>query len=309
MLENMKKPGKKVIGYFTVGLVVFISLTVGYLVVDSNTKSSVSKTNDQVKAFADLSTKSIVDAYELYYASGYSKFVEIVNDTLKISPNVSRFQLVNTDGRLLFDSGKKTDTALTADSGLHDSIRKIETTYVMGKDEKLAKIISPYIEEWGRHPYSVIYYIDYGQTDREISAFRAQIIFFTILISLAAAATLIATISYKNLALKREERDQLEQVNKQKDEFLMIASHNLRTPLTNIKGFLSLFKEKNKEIIETQKDLFQPIEEESEKLGILVETMININEILAGKVTFKFAPTDLFALTEEIGRASCRERV
>ncbi|MCL5094004.1 MAG: HAMP domain-containing histidine kinase [Patescibacteria group bacterium] len=287
---------------YAIALVFLISGFIGWFVVNSSSDRAIARTNEEIKAYTDLSTKTIVDAYTLYYSSGFYKFKEIINETLKISPNISKFQLVNPEGKVLFDSSNVGNTTeVSLDETLADSTRKISTTYVYDKKDssRITQVISPYLEDWSRHPYSVVYYVNYEKVDSDIYSFKLQIILFVFLLSLSTALTLISTITAKDLALKKEEKQELEELNKRKDQFLMIAAHNLRTPLTSIKGFLSLITEKNKKFVQEEKEYFEPIVEGTDRLFYLTETIIEVNSILAEKVTFNFKAAEIVDIIEK----------
>jgi len=59
---------------------------------------------NRAQAFARLSTAQVCNAYETYYASGYSKFREIVQDKMQLDPDLARLAIYDTGGRELFDS-------------------------------------------------------------------------------------------------------------------------------------------------------------------------------------------------------------
>ena len=54
--------------------------------------------------FASLATGPIGSAYDAYFDSGYFKFRQIVRDLLALAPDVSRAEIVDVEGRVLFDS-------------------------------------------------------------------------------------------------------------------------------------------------------------------------------------------------------------
>src|SRR5260370_34892201 len=59
---------------------------------------------NRAQAYARLSTAQVCNAYETYYASGYSKFREIVQDKMQLEPDPARLAIYDTGGRVLFDS-------------------------------------------------------------------------------------------------------------------------------------------------------------------------------------------------------------
>ncbi len=88
--------------------------------------------------------------------------------------------------------------------------------------------------------------------------------------------------------------EELRKLDDSKSEFISIASHQLRTPLTAVKGFVSLILEGSYGRLENaQEDVFKKIFISTERLIRLVEDMLNISRIESGKMQFKIAPVKL----------------
>lgn len=83
--------------------------------------------------------------------------------------------------------------------------------------------------------------------------------------------------------------DQLRKLDNAKSEFISIASHQLRTPLTAIKGYASLILEGT--YGEVNQGIAEPINKiyaSNERLVQLVEELLNISKIESGKMEFNF---------------------
>lgn len=86
----------------------------------------------------------------------------------------------------------------------------------------------------------------------------------------------------------------LKQLDKAKTEFLSIASHQLRAPLTAVKGFASLMLDGSYgEVSGEQKDVLKKIFDSNERLVALTENLLNISRIEAGRMAFNFAPNNI----------------
>ncbi|MFH1509907.1 MAG: ATP-binding protein [Candidatus Nealsonbacteria bacterium] len=77
----------------------------------------------------------------------------------------------------------------------------------------------------------------------------------------------------------------LDKLSRAKSEFLSIASHQLRTPLTAVKGYISLILEKNygevsEKMIQPLKNVFQS----NERLLSLVNDLLNLSHLESGKI-------------------------
>ncbi len=94
---------------------------------------------------------------------------------------------------------------------------------------------------------------------------------------------------------------ELKKLDQAKSEFLSIASHQLRTPLTVIKGYVSMMLEGSfgklpKLIGENLNKVYLS----NERLISLVESLLNISRIESGRLEFDIQPTDLIKITEPI---------
>jgi signal transduction histidine kinase len=86
----------------------------------------------------------------------------------------------------------------------------------------------------------------------------------------------------------------LKQLDEAKSEFVSIASHQLRTPLTVIKGYVSMILEGNfGRINNSQKDSMEKVFASNERLIHLVENLLNISRIESGRLHFNFETTRL----------------
>ena len=95
--------------------------------------------------------------------------------------------------------------------------------------------------------------------------------------------------------------DELRKLDNAKSEFISIASHQLRTPLTAIKGFISLLLEGSYgELKKEHADVLNKIYLSNERLIRLVEDLLNISRIESGRVEYKYNKVDLKKVCEEV---------
>lgn len=83
--------------------------------------------------------------------------------------------------------------------------------------------------------------------------------------------------------------DKLRELDNAKSEFISIASHQLRTPLTSIKGYISLITEGtygkiNEGIVEPLSNVYAS----NERLINLVEDLLNVSRIESGRMEYVF---------------------
>jgi two-component system phosphate regulon sensor histidine kinase PhoR len=104
--------------------------------------------------------------------------------------------------------------------------------------------------------------------------------------------------------------DQRKAIEK-KDEFISIASHELKTPLTSLKAYLQLIAKFNMEPVpERIKNFIGKADNSMNKLHTLVNDLLDFSKIQAGKLNFKQDPinvNDLVAACVENARYMFQE--
>lgn len=103
-----------------------------------------------------------------------------------------------------------------------------------------------------------------------------------------------AAISLDNSKLFEE----VSALSRRKDEFIAMASHELKTPLTSMSGFLQLLQRNANEGL--SKHFLEKASRQLEKLNILVNDLFDISKAQAGKLQFSFDDFDLSLLIRDI---------
>ena len=84
-----------------------------------------------------------------------------------------------------------------------------------------------------------------------------------------------------------EEIEFRKEAERKKDEFISIASHELKTPMTSIKGYIQLLERSlDKEDLETTRVRLHKVQNQVEKLNLLVADLLDISKIESGKLKF-----------------------
>ncbi|MBH1960333.1 MAG: hybrid sensor histidine kinase/response regulator [Flavobacteriia bacterium] len=84
-----------------------------------------------------------------------------------------------------------------------------------------------------------------------------------------------------------EEIEFRKEAERKKDEFISIASHELKTPMTSIKGYIQLLERSiDKNDVETVKIRLHKVQNQIEKLNLLVADLLDISKIESGKLKF-----------------------
>jgi len=95
-----------------------------------------------------------------------------------------------------------------------------------------------------------------------------------------------------------QRRQEIEKIDKAKSEFISIASHQLRTPLTAIKGYISLILEGTYgQLAEKQARPLENVYQSNERLIRLVNDLLNLSRLDVGKI--EFSP-ELISLEEMV---------
>jgi len=92
----------------------------------------------------------------------------------------------------------------------------------------------------------------------------------------------------------RANNAQLQRLDEAKDDFLSMASHQLRTPLTSVKGYLSMVLEGDVgKITDTQKQLLGEAFTSSERMVHLINDFLNVSRLQTGKFMLESRPINL----------------
>jgi len=86
----------------------------------------------------------------------------------------------------------------------------------------------------------------------------------------------------------------LRELDKQKTDFVSIASHQLRSPIAAIKGYASLLTDGTYGAVpETLQEPVNRILESGQRISIMVDDFLNITRIEQGRMTYNMVPQDV----------------
>ncbi len=92
----------------------------------------------------------------------------------------------------------------------------------------------------------------------------------------------------------RSSNAQLKHLDEVKDEFMSMASHQLRTPLTSVKGYISMVLEGDAGKVSPQQDkLLTEAFKSSERMVRLIADFLNVSRLQTGKFSIEKAPMDI----------------
>lgn len=111
--------------------------------------------------------------------------------------------------------------------------------------------------------------------------------------------TLQQRVSEATAELRRS-NTQLHKLDEAKDEFLSMASHQLRTPLTSVKGYISMVLEGDVgKITSTQRRLLSEAFISSERMVHLINDFLNVSRLQTGKFILEQRATDLAKVVDQ----------
>jgi signal transduction histidine kinase len=96
------------------------------------------------------------------------------------------------------------------------------------------------------------------------------------------------------------QNDQLVEADKLKDEFVALISHDLRTPLTSIIGYVELtLEDEGPPLDEERRSYLQVVSRSSERLLRLVDDLLFVARLQAGRLVLERSELDLCLIAEQ----------
>ncbi len=165
---------------------------------------------ERAELFARLTRQPMCVGFDLYYASGFYKFREVMREYLLLEENIDRVRIVNVSGKVVFDSAELDESGPREDGGpermiqdpqLLEAIKGLDVTRLRlpdGSGGESLEIVAPYLEDWGRHRLSVVYRVTFDTLGRDISSLvftTAGLTLISIVLSVWVAVALASRIT------------------------------------------------------------------------------------------------------------------
>jgi signal transduction histidine kinase len=122
---------------------------------------------------------------------------------------------------------------------------------------------------------------------------------------LPAELAKILTSSERVVLVVHQDMTALKEAEALKDQFISLAAHELRTPVTVLAGYADLLlrqatKNKEQALDDHQKNKLQAIKEATRHLAKLTEDLLDVTRVQAGQFQLQRSLTDLVALTRQV---------
>jgi signal transduction histidine kinase len=157
---------KIILPVFLILILVFSASSL--VIIDREYNSAKNTLINSAESYSSLAAATLVNNIDPYYnQTGFFQYFQIVEDLMKLNKNVVQIQVLNLNGKIIFDTSeieeetKYDETAfgeriIKDDELIKRSISSTLSTKIF-EDEQYMDIVKPYIDEWGWHEYAVRY--------------------------------------------------------------------------------------------------------------------------------------------------------
>jgi len=226
------------------------------------------------------------------------KYVAIINkigDDFKVLASIDSLEVGrNIDGQMRTLLG----TAWFGDGAFAQEITSPENKKYGEKkiayNERLFQVIVPLKNAKGDYVYLANIWVSAASTDY-INQQTLVKAFVTVIIVLFLVMSNARLFQYALLFQKLKEVDQM------KDDFISTASHELKTPLTLIKGNVSMIIEDYDKIPKAdQKKMLNQVFDNTNRLNLLVSDLLDVSRIEQNRIKLEFEPVDILELVDKV---------
>ena len=156
-------------------ILILVFLTSSLIIIDREYNSAKSSLLESAESYSSLAAVAMINHYKQYYESGFYQFIQIVDDLMKLNKNVHQILLIDINGKILFDTNEiiektKYDESTFGERHIEndDLMKRIissSPTNRIFENKQYMEIVYPYIDEWGRHDYSLRYFFSISSLD------------------------------------------------------------------------------------------------------------------------------------------------
>ncbi|MDB5164379.1 MAG: hypothetical protein JWL89_5 [Candidatus Saccharibacteria bacterium] len=291
-----------------------------------------SRLNEQSKTFATLATKPIGDTFLLYKDSGSVRIQQQITKFTDLNPDITGVSIVDTNGAKKFTSGTTPNISAsmassfepiyqTKKGSIHTIVTPLIEDYGVHRYAMVYEISdSRLVASIQRTVASIALLSVIALAVAIVLTYQLLNVFFISPVRIISAKAL--KISNGNLEdqiqLKRDDElgalasavntmanslkadiVKLQEADRLKTEFITISSHNLRTPLTIIKGDVEMME--GLDVSAEIKAMTSSISSSTAKLGNFIDDLLAISSMESGKLAVsEMRPAPLKDLLDRI---------
>lgn len=310
----------------TITVILLVAFTGTAVVLLRNSRASLTKSlNQSSRSFAELATRPIGDAYDTYRASGSFRLDIEVNKFTALNDTIKNVSVTDTQGKILYSlhdrkaitadqASSFKPTAIKNSAGIYTTIVQpyfdtngrhpyaiiydVSTadleTAIMRSTETIvvfsiiALLITALVMYWLINRLFLKPIEAVSRTSQEISGgkYDTQVVRERNdeIGDLANSVNQMATTLKQDIF-------KLQEVDTMKNEFIMITSHNLRTPLTIIEGYMEIIRDS--QLPNELRSMINSIEDGLRRLASFSEDILTIATIEGGKTIVKTRSTTI----------------
>lgn len=117
----------------------------------------------------------------------------------------------------------------------------------------------------------------------------------------ALAAPLMVGASLQGIATVLRDITSQKELEKMKSNFLSVVSHELKTPLHSIKGFVDIIlMDKTGPVTEIQRDFLETVKQQTNHLQRMIDDLLEFSRLESGRVSMRLSPVDIPVVVEAV---------
>ena len=117
----------------------------------------------------------------------------------------------------------------------------------------------------------------------------------------ALAAPLLAGDNLQGIATVLRDVTGQKELERMKSNFLSVVSHELKTPLHSMKGFVDIIlMGKTGPVTEIQRDFLETVKQQNDHLQRMIDDLLEFSRLESGRVTLRLQPVDLPVVVEAV---------
>ena len=284
---------------YSATLIIFIplSITLGALWLTSQIKAGL---DQELRTKANLANQifgvSVTQAYSAGVTPSANKVVQaLVEQTVSAAPEIDSLSVSVPSG------GSFTTIANSDTTNINTPDTSIQTSLAFTKQVPIASLISageggsrewlvatPITNSVGKIIAVSNIWVSLKEADAQMNSTLIETAIGLAILDFVIVLLLIhhfRFVQYADLFRKQKELDQM------KDDFISIATHELKAPMTLIKGYLSMALENS--LPKEPRGMIQIAFDQTDRLGRLVTDLLDVSRIEQGRTKYNLTSVNL----------------